>query len=110
MANVLLRLGLWTVILFLALYVLAAVYPDEPIGQIVDASLLPRGLAAGVVITIGGVILRVLGKGANVVVKNRCRVCRTAIPPGAIYCREHLRTILHEEDEKTHMTRVRRTK
>jgi hypothetical protein len=108
MSTALLRLGLWTVILFLALYVLAAVFPDEPVGQIVDEELLPRGIAAGVVIAAGGAVLRVVGKGAKAVVKNRCQVCRTPIPPGAIYCRAHLRTILHEEDEKTHMTRIKR--
>ena len=56
--------------------------------------------------------MRLLGKGAQVVtVKNRCRVCRTLDSASArIYCREHLRSILAEEDEKTHVTRIRRSR
>jgi predicted nucleic acid-binding Zn ribbon protein len=64
-------------------------------------------MVAGVTIA-AGVLLRVLGKGAEVVNKNRCRVCKTPIPAGAIYCRAHLRSILHDEEDKTHSTRVRR--
>lgn len=104
-----LRLGLWILILVLALYVLAATFPDEPFAELVPAPMLQQALVLAVVLIIAGVILRILGLGAKVVgPRNRCRLCRTAIPHGAIYCREHLRTILHEEDEKTHHTRVRK--
>ena len=48
---------------------------------------------------------QLLGVGAKVVTKNRCRVCRTPIASGALYCRAHLREILSDEDEKIHMTR-----
>src|SRR5687767_12319628 len=104
-----LRLGLWIMILVLALYVLAATFPDSPFAELVPAPMLYQALVLSVVLIIAGVILRILGLGAKVVgPRNRCRVCRAAIVHGAIYCREHLRTILHEEDEKTHHTRVRR--
>lgn len=108
MANTLLRTGLWTLILILALYVLASTYSEEPWAELVPVPMLVQGMALAMLLIGAGILLRVLGVGAKVVTKNRCRVCRTAIAPGAIYCREHLRTILHEEDDKTHASRVRR--
>ena len=108
MANTLLRLGLWTLILVLALYVLASTYSDSQWAEMIPMPMLVQALTLGVLLVIAGVILRVLGVGVQAVQKNRCRVCRTPIPPGAMYCRAHLRTILHEEEDKTHASRARR--
>lgn len=103
-----LRLGLWILILVLALYVLSATFPDEPWAELVPAPMLQQAMILAIVLIIAGIILRVLGLGAKVVgPRPRCRLCRTEVPHGAIYCRAHLRTILHEEDEKTHHTRIR---
>ena len=108
MANTLLRLGLWILILVLALYVLESTYADEPWTELIPAAMLVQAMVLAALLIAAGVVLRVLGVGARVVSKNRCRVCRTPIPPGAIYCRAHLRNILHEEDDKTHSSRIRR--
>jgi predicted nucleic acid-binding Zn ribbon protein len=56
---------------------------------------------------LAGIVAKVLGKGAKVVNKNRCKVCRTPIVPGAIYCRQHLREVIHAEDDRLHTTRLR---
>lgn len=108
MSATLLRLGLWTMILALALYVIDETFADQPIGEIISTAMLTQILMVAAIAIVAGVVLRLLGKGAAVVTKNRCRVCRTPIPAGAIYCRAHLRNILHEEEDKTHSTRVRR--
>lgn len=109
MSTTLLRLGLWTVILVLALYVVASTYPEEPFAELIPMKMLQQALTLGIIVVIAGTVMRVLGKGAQAVtVKNRCRICRKPIASGAIYCREHLRSILDAEDEKTHSTRVRR--
>ena len=108
MSATLLRLGLWTMILALALYVVDETYPDQPIGEIISTTMLTQILVVAAIAIAAGVVLRLLGKGAAVVSKNRCRVCKTPIPPGAIYCRAHLRNILHDEEDRTHSTRVRR--
>jgi len=108
MATTLLRLGLWTVILVLVLYVLATTYPEEPWAELIPMEMLQQALILGGAVVVAGIVMRVLGKGASkVVAKNRCRVCRKPIVTGAMYCREHLRSILAEEDEKTHVTRIR---
>lgn len=109
MSTTLLRLGLWTLIAVLALYVLATTYADESWAELIPMRMLQQALVVSGVVIVAGIVLRILGFGASkVTAKNRCRVCRTPIVPGAIYCRAHLRSILAEEDEKTHMTRVRR--
>jgi hypothetical protein len=108
MSNTLLRLGLWTLIVVLALYVLASSYPNEQWSELIPMPMLQQALVVAGMLIVAGIVMRILGKGAAVVVKNRCRVCRTAVPPGAIYCREHLRTILHEEDDRAHALKVPR--
>ena len=108
MSTTLLRLGLWTVILVLAVYVLAAAYSDQSWAQVLPQEMLLQILVVAIVVTISGIVLRILGVGVTAVRKPRCQVCRTPVSKGAIYCREHLRSILSDEDEKTHMTRVRR--
>jgi len=107
MANTLLRLGLWILILVLALYVLESTYSEQQWTEMIPTPMLVQAMVLAVILIVAGIIFRVLGVGARVVSKNRCRVCRTPIPPGAIYCRAHLRTILHEEDDKTHASRIR---
>lgn len=108
MSTTLLRLGLWTLILVMVLYVLATTYPEQPWAELIPMQMLQQALVLAGAVIVLGLVLRVLGVGAKMVTKNRCRICRTPIASGAIYCREHLRNILSEEDEKTHMTRVRR--
>lgn len=105
MSTTLLRAGLWTIILVLVLYVLATSYANEPFAEMIPNSMLQQALVLGVLLIVAGIILRVLGVGAKAVTKNRCRVCRTPIASGALYCRAHLREILSDEDEKIHMTR-----
>ena len=51
--------------------------------------------------------VQIFEKGAKAVVKNRCAVCRTPIPHGAIYCREHLRTVLAREDDRRQVAETR---
>jgi hypothetical protein len=105
MSSTLLRLGLWIIIIVLALYVVHETYENSPISDIVSMDLMQKALMVGGAAVALGFVLRIFEKGTKAVVKNRCRVCRTPIPSGAIYCRAHLRTILHEEDDKTHLGR-----
>ena len=108
MSSTLLRLGLWILIIVLSLYVIHESFEDSPVAEYIPVNMMSKALALGAILLIAGIALRVFEKGAKAVSKNRCKVCRTPIPAGAIYCRAHLRTILHDEDEKTHMTRLRR--
>lgn len=99
----LLRLGLWTMILILGIYVVREANIDQPWSQLITDALLTQALAVSALLVVAGIVARILGKGAKVITKNRCTVCREPVPSGAIYCRAHLRSILHDEDDKRHL-------
>ena len=109
MSSTLLRLGLWVILIVVALYVVHETYEGDPIADFVPMAMLQKAVALGGLLVVAGIVVRMLEKtAAKVVVKNRCITCRTPIQPGAIYCRAHLRSVLAREDERTHMTRLRR--
>lgn len=104
----LLRLGLYTLILVLGLYVVHDSFENEPIAEMIPMQMLQQALVVSGVLIAAGIVAYLLSKGSKAMTKNRCRVCKTPIADGAMFCRAHLRTILSDEDEKTHMTRIRR--
>lgn len=106
MSATLLRLGLWVLVLVLALYVIHE-SSEQPVAEMIPINMLQNALLLSVALIIGGVVMRMLEKGKEVVSKNRCRVCGTAVPQGAIYCRPHLRGMLEREDRRTHNTKIR---
>lgn len=106
MSATLLRLGLWTTLIVVALYVLHETYADSPVGEYLPEAMLQKVLVVGLLLVVAGLFVRLLEKGQRVVVKNRCAVCHTPIPHGAIYCRAHLRRVLHDEEDRTHGTRT----
>ncbi len=108
MSSTLLRAGLWVVLVVIVLYVLQQTFEEGPLAEYVSTPMLQRVLVLGLLTAAAGVVLRVLEKGAKVVTKNRCAVCRTPVPAGAIYCRAHLRSVLHREEDRTHITHTRR--
>lgn len=108
MSSTLLRVGLWVVLVVIVLYVLQQTFEEGPIAEYVPSSMLQKALVLGILTAVAGVVARMLEKGARVVTRNRCAVCRTTVPSGAIYCREHLRNVLHREEDRTHITRTRR--
>ncbi|MCU1231044.1 MAG: hypothetical protein JWO97_3928 [Acidobacteria bacterium] len=109
MSSTLLRLGLWVILIVVALYVVHETYEGDPISEFVPMAMLQKAIALGGILVVTGIVVRMFEKtAARVVVKNRCVTCRTPIQPGAIYCRAHLRSVLAREDDRTHMTRLRR--
>ncbi len=109
MSSTVLRLGLWIILLVVAMYVLQQTYEDAPFVDFFAPAMLEKALALGGLLVVAGIVLRLLESGAKAVTKNRCVVCKAPIEHGAIYCRQHLRRILSREDDKTHMTRIRKT-
>ena len=107
MSSTLLRLGLWTMVLVLTLYVIQASYSNQRWVDMIPTAMLQQALVLAVVVVIAGFVVKIFEKGQKAVSKNRCKVCSKPIPPGAIYCREHLRSVLELEDRRTHNTRIR---
>jgi hypothetical protein len=107
MSSTLLRLGLWVILLVVVMYVLQQTYEEAPFVDFFAPTMLQKALALGGILIAAGVVMRLLERGAKVVVKNRCVTCKTPIEHGAIYCRQHLRRILNREDDRTHRLRVK---
>src|SRR6266853_109675 len=108
MSSTVLRLGLWIILLVVAMYVLQQTYEDAPFVDFFAPAMLQKALALGGLLVAAGIVVRLLERGAKVVTKNRCIVCKTPIDHGAIYCRQHLRSVLSREDDRTHRTRLRK--
>src|SRR6184192_661276 len=108
MSATLLRLGLWVTLLAIVAYVIHETFSDQFIVEVVPVAVMQKALVLGVLLAAAGLIARVFEKGAKAVVKNRCVVCKTPVPSGAIYCRAHLRDVLHREEDLTHTARTRR--
>jgi|SRR6266498_2635056 len=108
MSSTLLRLGLWVTLLAIVAYVLHETFSDQFIAEIVPVAVISKALVLGVLLVIAGLVSRLFETGAKAVVKNRCVVCKTPIPSGAIYCRAHLRDVLHREEDLSHTARSRR--
>lgn len=109
MAITILRLGLWILILSLALYVLDTSMTNSPFAELVNVGLVQNVMYLGAALFVVGLVMRIFGGTASKVLQknNHCRVCNTVIPHGQIYCRVHLRGMLEREDRKTHNTRIR---
>lgn len=108
MSSTVLRLGLWIILLVVAMYVLQQTFEDAPFVDFFAPAMLEKALVLGGLLVACGIVLRLLERGAKAVTKNRCVVCKTPIEHGAIYCRNHLRRVLSRDDEITHMTRTRK--
>ena len=107
MSSTFLRLGLWIVILLLALYVIHETYEGSSIAEMIPFAMLGKAFIVAAILIGAGLVMRLFEKTKKVVSKNRCRVCSTPVPQGAIYCRAHLRSVLELEDRRTHNTRIR---
>ena len=109
MSSTLLRAGLWIVILVLAAWVMHESLEETPAAEFFAPAMLQKALVLGGALVAAGIVVRMFEKTAKVVTQNRCAVCKKPIVQGAIYCRQHLRSVLHTEDDRTHMTRIRRS-
>lgn len=101
------RLGLWLLVLVLALYVVHEAYAEQTWAEMIPMPMLQKVLVLSLLLLVAGLVMRVVEKGKKKVTKNRCQTCGTVIAPGAIYCREHLRNVLELEDRRTHATKIR---
>src|SRR5438046_7099 len=64
MTSTILRLGLWTLIIILALYVIHESFEESPVAEMVPLDMLQKALIVGVALIVVGVILRVFDIGS----------------------------------------------
>lgn len=108
MSSILLRLGLWVILIVFGLYVLGETNENNPLSDLIDQKTLVEIGGLGLLIIGGGFVLGLFEKAASKLTRSVCQVCRKAIPKGEIYCRQHLRNILDEEFDKTRRERIPR--
>lgn len=106
MSSTLLRLGLWIVLLVVALYVLHDTFADSPFAEFVSPDLMQKALALGGILIVAGIVVKFGSKAVGPVTRSRCAVCRAPVAQGAIYCRAHLRSVIYSEDDRRHRTRA----
>lgn len=104
MGSTILRSGLWLMILTVVAFIFDSNFDETPLGQLITPTLLQHMFILSSALIVIGVVVKVFEKTTSKVAaaKNRCRVCGTVVPHGAIYCRAHLRHVLEEEDRRTH--------
>lgn len=109
MSSTLLRLGLWILIITLALYVIDTSFENSPLAELLSLAFVSKLFAISGVLVVIGIVMRMFDKTAGRAMQkaNHCRVCNIVIPAGQIYCRPHLRGMIEREDRKTHNTRIR---
>lgn len=97
MSMTLIRLGVWSLVVILAAYVLTETVPDSAIARVITGQLLflLTQIALGVV-ALG--LLIALGEKLWNLRRRKCKTCGRPIPSTQIYCRLHLNEVLEEED------------
>lgn len=107
MSQTLLRLGLWTVLIVLAMYVLRETFADTPQAELANDEILQRVGGIGLLLIAGAAVMAVIEKLSGNVRLRRCAKCSQRVARGEIYCRRHLREVLDFQDEMSRRSRYR---
>lgn len=108
MSAILIRAGLYVILVVLALFV-AGQYFDLPFQEALTSEFLGQiGIFALGSIALGIVAVIFERSRPRKVGKGKCVVCRRPVLVGDAYCREHLRQMIAEEDDRQHAPIPRR--
>lgn len=97
------RLGIWSLVLIMVVYVFTETAPDSPVAEIITGELLALLTKISFGIVALGLVVGLIEKlwGMR---RRKCKTCGRPIPSTAIYCRLHLKEVLEEEDLLTRRT------
>lgn len=110
MSAALLRLGLWIILITLALYVIRDAFSESGTHEMIQPWFLRDAAIAGAGLIVAGIVASILENARDKVASQaRCLVCRRPVPRGEFYCRQHLKKILEEEHDRTHGSRLGKT-
>lgn len=100
MSTILLRLGLWTIVAVLALFILTGVMEGSPLSETITHERLNL-IGMGGLVLVGLGIIAAIGEwiGRRFFRHSFCIVCHRKVRYGDLYCREHLRNTVHTGDE-----------
>lgn len=99
MADTLLRFGLWIIVAVLALYLATEAFPESLFSEFIHPPMLQMAGKFGLILVALGVaalaIKKAPGRGPK---KGRCLTCGVKIGKSSLYCPQHVRRIIEEED------------
>lgn len=105
MSRTLLRVGLWTIVAVLALYIMREAMSGSPFARSLSDTLLNTIGLVGLGIVGFAVILGIAEFiGRKTLRKSFCIVCHRKIRYGDLYCREHLRDQVYEGQDQSRRT------
>jgi hypothetical protein len=107
MSQNLFRLGLWAIVIAFASYVLRETFVSGPFADLLSPTLLRIVGLGGLALLAASAVFYVLEALADKARKNRCVECRTPIPRGELYCRQHLRQVVDRGGEMSRRMRLR---
>lgn len=99
MSRTLFHTGLWIVVAVLAAFVLRLSFP-ESLGDVLHDRLLTQAGVLGLLLLAVSIPLRLAEKAAGPTSKKKCKICGRPVIAGKFYCREHLRELMAEEEER----------
>ncbi|HUO83838.1 MAG TPA: hypothetical protein VM534_01880 [Thermoanaerobaculia bacterium] len=108
MADTLLRFGLWIVIAVIAIFIFREASPDSQFGQLIEHDMLINIGKFGLLLIGTGILAMVFRKAGGKPRKGRCLTCGKKIGKGSLYCPQHVRRIVEEEDWKNRTLNTRR--
>ena len=107
MSSFFIRLGLYAILVMLAVFVAGQTF-ELPYAEYLTSAHLGQVGVAGLAVIAAGVVLRIFEKVRHKTKKGkgRCVVCKRPVLVGDKYCREHLRQMIGEEQDQDRMRAV----
>jgi hypothetical protein len=101
MSSTIIRLGLYGILLVFAIFVAGQAF-DLPYAAYLTSVHLGQALLAGLAVIAVGIVLQIGEKVRRKTKKGkgRCVICKRPVLVGDKYCREHLRQVIGDEQDR----------
>ncbi|HEU5162924.1 MAG TPA: DNA internalization-related competence protein ComEC/Rec2 [Thermoanaerobaculia bacterium] len=101
MSSFFIRLGLYAILVMLAVFVAGQAF-ELPYAEYLTSAHLGQVGVAGLAVIAAGIVLRIFEKVRRKTKKGkgRCIICKRPVLVGDKYCREHLRQVIGEEQDR----------
>jgi hypothetical protein len=107
MSRSLIRFGLWALLVLVVFAIVRETLSETSPLRTDSGEFLQQAIAVSLLVVGLGVVLllieKVFGKPRK---HSRCATCGAPVYKRELYCRQHLRQVIHEEDDRTHEVRA----
>lgn len=102
MSRSLIRISLWALLAVIVLAFVRETLEEGPL-KLQSEKYIEVALVASLLLLAASLILFLFEKLFGGPGRNRCAVCRKRIPKPEMYCRNHLRDVINEEYDRSHL-------